>query len=104
MHKFLLFVIALLVMLAMPAIAHQAPPCIDFGLAVESLAVAIETDCLDMKTEQAALEKAFLDSNLRLSENLMRWTFYNRKDCELIGDTTALQGVWLDNIGYRTAV
>lgn len=101
MHKILFIVIALLALLAIPVIANQAPPCIGFGLAVESpTVVAIDTYCLDLKIEQAVLTKAFLDSNTRLSENLTRWTFYNRKDCELIGGGFGVQGVWTGNIGY----
>lgn len=103
MHKIVFIVIALLALLALPVIANQAPPCIGFGLAVESpMAVAIDTDCLALEIEQAVLEKALSDSNTRLSENLTH-TFY-WQNLKSNGDAMATRRIWLDNIGYRATV
>ena len=63
MKKVFLTLVMLVALVAITLTINQARPVEAFGLAIESpyAVVAIETDCLALKTEQAVLEKADID-------------------------------------------
>lgn len=99
--KHIVLMVILLVLLAMPVITHQVQPVAVNGLAVESPPeVAIGTDCLALKVEQAVFEKVLKDSNPHLSEKLTQWIVYGQ-DSESAADIWR-RGEWLDNIGCNS--
>ena len=104
MNKIVLILIAVLALLVMPAIAHQATPVEVSGLAVDMpyTAFAIDTDSDTMKVEQLALEwsDAYLYPSDELYSAPTRRMFYETATLESNGGILTLRGDWLANIGY----